>query len=287
MKTRIVLISIVTTVLLLPACGGGEGAQGGGDGTEVVAGFYPLAFAAEEIGRAEVDVVNLTPAGAEPHDVELSVRDVETVGGADLVLYLGGGFQPALEDAVESTGVEAADLLEGLDLRGEDGAVDPHVWLDPLLFAQVAERVGVELGGEVPARQLASQLRALDDELRAGLARCEQRELVTAHDAFGYLGERYDLEVIPVTGISPEAEPTPQDLARVSDLVAGRGVTTVFVEPLLSPEIGETVAREAGAEVAVLDPLEGLTEEQLDRGEDYFSVMRANLEALREGLGCT
>ena len=106
------------------------------------------------------------------------------------------------------------------------------------------------------------------------------------HDAFGYLGDRYGLEVIPITGISPEVEPSPQDLAHISDLVSERGVTTVFVEPLLSPEIGETVAREAGAETAVLNPLEGLTEDELERGENYFTVMRANLDALREGLGC-
>lgn len=269
--------------MLLAACGGTEPDDGK---TDLVAGFYPLAFAAEEIGGDAVEVANLTPPGAEPHDVELSVRDVERVGSADLVLYLGRGFQPALEDAVESSGVAAVDLLDGIELREAGGTVDPHVWLDPLRFAQLTERIGAELGGEDPARQFASRLRALDREYEDGLADCGRRELVTAHDAFGYLGERYGLEVVPVTGISPEAEPTPRDLERVSELVRARGVTTVFVEPLLSPEIGETVAREAGAEVATLNPLEGLTEEELARGENYFSVMRTNLEALREGLGC-
>jgi zinc transport system substrate-binding protein len=148
------------------------------------------------------------------------------------------------------------------------------------------ERIGAELGGEAPARQLASQLRALDGEYREGLADCERRELVTAHDAFGYLGDRYGLEVIPIAGLAPEVEPTPRDLEEVAQLVEERGVTTVFVETLLSPEIGETVAREAGVGTAVLNPLEGLTEEELERGENYVSVMRANLEALRAGLGC-
>jgi zinc transport system substrate-binding protein len=285
--TRIVLTLVAAAALLTSGCG--SDASSAPDGrTDVVAGFYPLAFAATEIGGDRVEVTNLTPPGAEPHDVELSVRDVERVRDADLVLYLGQGFQPALEDAADGDG-SAVDLLEGLDLReGDEGedARDPHVWLDPARFAEVVERIGAELGGDAAARQLTSELRALDEEYSAGLADCERRELVTAHDAFGYLGERYGLEVIPITGISPETEPSPQDLEEVSDLVEERGVTTVFVEPLLSPEIGETVAREAGAETAVLNPLEGLTEEELDRGESYFTVMRANLEALREGLGC-
>jgi zinc transport system substrate-binding protein len=289
MKTRIVLITAgaLATAALATGCGGSESTASPG-AKQVVAGFYPLAFAAEEIGGGGVEVTNLTPPGAEPHDVELSVRDVERVQDADLVLYLGQGFQPALEDAAEGSDA-AIDLLDGLELReGEEGeeALDPHVWLDPVRFAQIAERIGTELGGEAPARQLASQLRALDGEYRAGLEDCDRNELVTAHDAFGYLGDRYGLEVIPITGVSPESEPSPQDLAEISEIVSERGVTTVFVEPLLSPEIGETVAREAGAETAVLDPLEGLTEDELERGENYFTVMRANLGALREGLGC-
>ena len=286
--TRIVLILLTAAVGALVAGCGGDASSAPDGRTDVVAGFYPLAFAAAEVGGDRVEVTNLTPPGAEPHDVELSVRDVERVRDADLVLYLGQGFQPALEDAAEGNDA-AVDLLEGLELReGEEGeeALDPHVWLDPVRFAQVVERIGAELGGEAPARQLASRLRALDGEFRAGLEDCARKELVTAHDAFGYLGDRYGLEVIPITGISPESEPSPQDLAEISELVSERGVTTVFVEPLLSPEIGETVAREAGAQTAVLNPLEGLTEEELAGGEDYFTVMRENLEALREGLGC-
>lgn len=287
--TRIVLILMLTPAGLSVAGCGGEASSASDGRTQVVAGFYPLAFAAAEIGGDRVEVTNLTPPGAEPHDVELSVKGVERVRDADLVLHLGQGFQPSLEDAVEDDGA-ALDLLEGLELRegeeDEEDTLDPHVWLDPVRFAQVVERIGAELGGEAPARQLASQLRALDGEYRVGLEDCERGELVTAHHAFGYLGERYGLEVIPITGISPESEPSPQDLARVSELVSDRGVTTVFVEPLLSPEIGETVAREAGAETAVLNPLEGLTEEELERGESYFTVMRSNLETLKAGLGC-
>jgi zinc transport system substrate-binding protein len=289
-KTRIILTyaGMAATALALAASGCGEGGESAGsdDRMQVVAGFYPLAFAAQEVAGNRVEVTNLTPAGGEPHDVELSPRDVERIRSADLVLYAGGGFQPALEEAADGAEGATVEVLDGLDLREEDGEADPHVWLDPVRFAQVVERIGAELGGEAPARQLASQLRALDGEYREGLADCDRHELVTAHDAFGYLADRYGLEVIPIAGLAPEVEPTPRDLEEIAELVEDRGVTTVFVEPLLSPEIGETVAREAGVATAVLNPLEGLTEEELARGENYLSVMRANLEALRAGLGC-
>ena len=277
MITRIVL-----TLLLaggLTACGGDSDEPGA---THVVAGFYPLAFAAEEIRGVDVEVTNLTPAGAEPHDLELTPREVEEILGADLVLYVGEGFQPAVEEAVESGDVAALDVLEGLELR--DG--DPHVWLDPALFAQVVDRITIELGDGTGSRLLATRLNDLDEAYEAGLADCERREVVTTHDAFGYLAARYGLEVIPITGLAPEAEPSPQDLEAVAELVEERGVTTVFTETLLSPELGQTVAREAGATTATLNPLEGLAEDEIAQGEDYFSVMQANLDALRKGLGC-
>jgi zinc transport system substrate-binding protein len=284
----------------LGGCGGGEG---GDDGRTVIAAFYPLAFAAEEVAPPGTTVRNLTPPGVEPHDFELSGRDVQGVAEADAVLYLGRGFQPALEGAVETTEANGVDLLDGLELLEEPGAhardehepdeereagedADPHVWLDPTLYASIVERIGDELGRQEAARRLSSRLGELDAEFERGLADCERRELVTSHTAFGYLARRYDLEQIGITGISPEAEPTPGELRDLVEEVREHGATTVFFETLLSPRLAETVAREVGAETAVLNPLEGLTEEELEEGADYFSVMRDNLRALRQALGC-
>lgn len=283
MVTRIILILIGVAVAPgLAACGGSPGAAPDGGRLEVVAGFYPLAYAAARIGGDAVIVRNLTPPGAEPHDFELSPGDVEAVRSADLVLYLGEGFQPALEDAVEATAGRAVDLLAGLAVRGRD----PHVWLDPTLYAQLAERIGAELGREQAAGALAAELRALDAELEQGLAGCDRRTIVTSHEAFAYLAARYRLVQVAVTGLSPEAEPAPRDLERTVDEVRASGATTVYVEPLASRRIAETVAREADVGVAVLNPLEGLTEDELAGGADFFSVMRENLAVLREGLGC-
>jgi zinc transport system substrate-binding protein len=294
--SRIVLIAAVA--VLAAGCGGGDDPETGGAATsrtEVVAGLYPLAWAAERIGGDSVEVTNLTPPGAEPHDVELSARDVEDVRGADLVLLLGAGFQPALEDAAEDADGRIVDLLAGLELlegleeghdeeHGPEG--DPHVWLDPLRFAEIAERIGAELAAPAAASTLARDLRRLHESLERGLADCERRELVTSHAAFGYFADRYDLEQIAIAGLSPEAEPTPRRLKDVVEHVRETGATTIFFETLVSPRIAETVARETGARTAVLNPLEGLTAEEVEAGENYLSVMRANLAALRTALAC-
>ena len=262
--------------MLLTGCG--EEERGGEGRVRVVAAFYPLAYAAERVGGEAVEVVDLTPPGAEPHDLELSARDVERVRSADLVLYLGGGFQPAVERAVE----RARGTV--LDLRG--GARDPHVWLDPLRYARIVRRIGRALARPRRAARLAGRLRRLDSEFRSGLARCERRHLVASHAAFGHLAARYRLEQIAIGGLAPESEPTAKELERIVAAVRASGAKTVYTETLASPRVARTVARETGADVAVLDPLEGLAQDELERGRNYFSVMRSNLAALRRGLGC-
>ena len=276
---RLIIILILAAALLLTACGASVHA----DPDTVVASFYPLAFAAEEVAPG-VPVENLTPPGAEPHDIELSPIDAAAVRDARLVLLLGHGFQPQLEDAAGG-GDNVLRLLDtpGLDLLPNG---DPHVWLDPLRYAKIVERTGQALGEEKGTAKLVARLQDLDAEYREGLANCERHEIVTSHEAFAYLAERYGLEQIPITGLSPEAEPRPADLAHVVQLVEDRGVTTIYYETLVSPRIAETVARETGTKTAVLDPIEGLTQAELAKGEDYFTRMRANLRALEEGLGC-
>lgn len=270
---------------LVAVCAGCSG-SGGSDGerTSVVASFYPLAFAAAEIGGDSVRVRNLTPPGAEPHDLEATAGDVQELHDADVVVLLGDGFQPQLEDAA-GDGDHLIQVLEtpGLE-RLEDG--DVHVWLDPLRYVVLVKRIADELGRPDRAERLEDRLRRLDRAFAEGLADCERREIVTNHAAFGYLADRYRLEQVAITGGSPEGEPAPRDLERVVDAVRETGATTVFVEPLVSSRVVEAVAREAGVKTAVLNPIEGLTESEQARGADYFSLMRANLATLREALSC-
>ncbi|MDH4102909.1 MAG: zinc ABC transporter substrate-binding protein [Thermoleophilia bacterium] len=269
------VLALLTLTACLAGCGGKEDAD---SRRVVVTGFYPLAWAAERIGGADFRVVNLTPAGAEPHDLELSPRDVAAIRDAHFVVYVGGGFQPALEEAVAARDDASLDVLAA--------GADPHVWLDAKRFADIALSVGAALGRPAPASRLADELEALDERYRVGLAKCERRTFVTSHAAFATLAKRYGLKELPLAGRSPEAEPSPKKLERLIGDVRDSGATTVFSEPLISKRLVETVARETGATVDVLDPAEGLSQERLAAGEDYFSVMRSNLTGLRRALEC-
>jgi len=286
--SRTVLFSgvLVVGTALLAGCG----SSGAGSSKDtIVAAFYPIAFAAGQVAGKAAEVRNLTPAGAEPHDLELTPGDVRAVRDAALVLYLGDGFMPGLETAVKERSGRSIDLLAQLRQKegnGEGPPRDPHVWLDPMRYAAMVRSIGSSLGDDAAAGRLAGRLEGLDAEFRRGLTGCERRQIVTSHAAFGYLAARYGLEQVPLEGLSPEAEPSARDLAHLVDLVRKSGATTVFFETLVSPKLAQTVAREAGVATAVLNPLEGLTDDEIAAGADYFSVMRSNLAALQKALGC-
>jgi zinc transport system substrate-binding protein len=283
--TRIVLI-IVLTAALVTGCG----ANGSSSGRKtVVAAFYPLAYAAERIGGTRFAVDDLTPPGAEPHDLELTPQDVGRIESANVVLYLSHGFQPAVSKAADQANGTVVDVLQNLPLHSAKGqeqglTADPHVWLDPILFSRIAERIGTALNGS--PTPLVRDLRQLDREYRAGLRHCVRKDIVTSHAAFGYLAQRYGLRQVAITGLTPESEPRPQQLANAVRLVRRSHATTVFFERLVSPRLADTVAREVGARTAVLDPIEGLTPDEQKQGEDYFSLMRQNLANLRRALAC-
>ncbi len=291
----------------------GAAGNGSSDGTvSVAAAFYPLEYVASRVAGDRASVEGLTAPGQEAHDAELSIQQTATLAEADLTIFL-DGFQPTIDAAVEQgTGGAVLEVEETVGLRelgeqhsdeeaghseddGHDhaaGDLDPHFWLDPMKMADLADAVAEELsavdaeGAEeyaANAADLRAELEQLDADYTSGLASCERDLVVVNHDAFGYL-TKYGLELEAIAGLSPDSEPTPADVARLQDLIEDEGVTTVFSETLVSPETAETLARDAGVEADVLDPIEGLADTTAD--EDYLSLMRANLEALRAANGC-
>ncbi len=280
------LVATACGAVLVSGCSAFSSDASSSSEVRVAASFYPLAYVAERVGGSDVTVTNLTRPGGEPHDLALTPAQTAEVSEADLVI-VEDGFQPAVDDAVAQNA--SGEVIDAAELTS-DG--DPHFWLDPLLLAELADQVADELADLDPengeefgqrAAELRAELEELDAAYGAELAQCERDTVVVSHDAFSYLG-RYGLVFEPIAGLSPDAEPTPADLGRLQELVRDEGITTVFSERLVSPRLAETLADEAGVSTAVLDPIEGLSDDTSD--EDYQSLTAENLDALTKANGC-
>ena len=286
-------LGLLLAVALLPALTGCSTSGRTDDGRPIVAAaFYPLAWLAERIGGNDVQVRSLTSPGVEPHDLELSVRQLLDISNASLVLFE-RGFQPSIDDGIDQNAEgRVVDAGAVVHLEELDGRPDPHFWQDPARMATLAERVGRELARIDPAHrqdyrarteEVVGELRDLDRAYADGLASCRRTTLVVSHDAFGYLA-KYGLDIHGIVGLSPDAEPTPGAISELKDLIRSEGITTVYGESLASPRIAETLAREAGVGVGVLDPIEGLSD--ATQGQTYLTLMRANLATIQKGSDC-
>lgn len=273
--------------LVLAACAGGTSQSGGEAKVDVVASFYPLTYVVHEVGGDRVAITDLTPAGGEAHDLELSPRQVSQIAQADLMVYLGGGFQPAVQDSVKQAPgivVDAADAVPADMLIPGDS----HIWLNPLIMADVGDHVAAALTEVDPdgasqftagAAQLRAKMESLNDKFASELSGCEGAMLVSSHEAFGYLAAQYGLEQVGIAGMDPEVEPSPKRLLEVQQVLEKGAVTTVFFESTDASD--QRLADSLGVRAAHLNTLEGTP-----AGGDYVSEMEANLTELVEGLNC-
>ncbi|GAA3559082.1 metal ABC transporter substrate-binding protein [Kribbella ginsengisoli] len=318
-STRAVVAGLAAlAVVTLAGCG--DDAAGGSDGKlDVVASFYPLEFIARSVGGDAVNVTTLTAPGVEPHDLELTPKQVGTIAGAKLVVYE-GGLQPAVDEAVsqnaksagfdvapaaklEATGADFEEHPEGEAAGTPSSTVkpaaymseglDPHFWLDPVRYEAVVQAVTDKLVATDPdhadgykqrAATLLGEVGKLDTEYKAGLADCKLKTFVTSHEAFAYLAKRYGLTMVGIAGFTPDAEPTPTRIKEVQEIVQKQQVTTIFYEELVSPKVAESIARDVHVKTAVLSPIEGLSD--ANSQETYLSLMRENLQELRKANSC-
>ena len=288
---RLARLTIAAALTLSLAACADSPAERNDASIDVTAGLYPLAFVAREVGGEHISVTSLAAPGVEPHDLELSPAAVRSLGQSNLVLHI-GGFQPAVDAAIDSTEARAIDAATALPLRDAPSGegIDPHFWLEPGMLSKYAKVLSAEFARLDPenadayaanAATLAGSLEGLHQRYLDGLEQCERRELITTHEAFQYLAVAYGLEQVGIAGTDPDAEPSPARIREISDLVAASGATTIFAESDASKAVAESVARDAGVEVAVLSPLETVAD-----GEDYFSIMERNLETIRKALDC-
>ncbi len=269
---------------------------------QVVASFYPLYFFASQIGGDKADVSNITPAGAEPHDYEPSTQDIAHIERASVLILNGGGLEAwgdKVEEDLKGKNVEIVSAADGLVTQEveEEGEVikDPHVWLDPILARKEAQKIAqafikVDPANadfyEVNEKSLENKLDLLDQSFKAGLQSCQQKNIVTSHAAFGYIASRYGLKQVSISGLSPDQEPSPKQLADVAKFAKENNVKYIFFETLISPKLSETIAKEISAKTIVFNPLEGLTSDEQSAGKNYLSIQQDNLASLRVALEC-
>lgn len=308
--------AVTLGLVTLSACSTSSAADGkNGDGKlKVVASFYPMQYLAEQIGGDHVTVSSLTKPGVEPHDLELKPRQTAELNEAGCILYL-KGVQPAVDKAIAQSEaknkVDAATLTElehhgtggGHSHEGEEAGhdehegegeagADPHIWLDPVKYAEVAKGVGTSLEKADPdhaaeykknTAALVTKLNGLNTAYQQGLRTTATKTFITTHSAFGYLAERYGLDQEGIAGLDPESEPSPARIKELQTIAKKDKVTTVFFETLASDKTAKTLAEDTGLKTDVLDPLEGITDKS--KGDDYLQVMESNLAALQKALG--
>jgi zinc transport system substrate-binding protein len=315
-KAFLIGLTLITMLALLAACGksGGDAGSAGMNGSngkiKVVTSFYPIYFLAEEIGGAHAQVVNLIPAGVEPHEWSPKSKDLNAASKAQLFLYNGAGLEGWVSDFLQgldkNSGVVTTEVSKGIELIGADGhanegyahghegeATDPHTWVSPKSalimagniknsFIQVDEANKADY--EANYQILKDKLEELDKSFESGLSALPHKDIVTSHQAFGYLCRDYGLNQIAIMGLTPEAEPRAQDLLRIAQFVKENNVKTIFFEELVSHDLAETLAREADVGTMVLNPIEGLTPEQEAKGDNFVTLMEANLQNLKKAL---
>jgi zinc transport system substrate-binding protein len=320
MSRRAVFLLALGLPVAAVGCGGDDGGTTSSTDSRdaqvlsAAVAFYPIEEVVRSVGGDAVEVVGLTPPGGGPHDLELTPETAAALERADVVFYIGRGFQPSVEKAVSALPdeVRTIDLLDSVQLlpvtpqldgtEGEvDGEVlsgnaDPHVWVDPVNMVTLTDVVAATLSEASPpdkatfdagAQAYAAMLQSLSDEFETQLATCESRTIVTSHRAFEYLAQRYDLKQIPIAGLSPDEEPDPKSLEAIAEAAKADDVTVVFFEERVPTALSDTVAREIGASTDALDPIETITQDRLDAGESYLTIQAANLASLVKALRCT
>lgn len=291
---------IYIAFLMIAACciaGCGSSKVGLVEGkVNVVTSFYPLFDFTKQIGGDYVNVINLVPAGVEPHDWSPKSRDIKNMSGAQVFVYQGAGFEGWVKDFLGSLSsnstVRVVEASQGANLITTDEnkkEFDPHAWLSPLNAQKMANNIKTALIEADPAHKDAyeqnyqkynAKLSELDARYKNELAPTAKKEIAVSHHAFAYLCRDYGLTQMSIMGLSPDAEPTAQDLKQINTYIRDHQLKYIFFEELVSDKLAKTLAKDAKVDTLVLNPLEGLTKEQIDAGEDYISIMDKNLKNL-------
>lgn len=293
-KTMAIFLAIL--LILLSGCSNDNVSMEKEDKLSVYVSFYPLYYLANEIGKDNINLSSIIPNGVEPHDYEPTIRQIESVGKSDVFVYIGAGMEPWSEkviDTLDKGKTKVVNSSEGIDLIEVNGAVDPHIWLDPMNMNRMALKIKDAFVEKDPdnkafyeenCEELSKQLISLDEEYKEVLKNKKRNTILVSHEAFGYMAKAYGLKQMPVAGISPNQEPSPKTITKLIDIAKEKNIEYIFLETLASPKTVQIIADEADLDVLVLNPVAGLTKDEIENGDDYISIMKKNLDNLKKAL---
>jgi zinc transport system substrate-binding protein len=293
---KIMAIFLAILLILLSGCSNDNVSMGKEDKLSVYVSFYPLYYLANEIGKDNINLGSIIPNGVEPHDYEPTIRQIESVGKSDVFVYIGADMEPWSEkviDTLDKGKTKVVNSSEGIDLIEVNGAVDPHIWLDPMNMNRMALKIKDAFVEKDPdnkafyeenCEELSKQLISLDEEYKEVLKNKKRNTILVSHEAFGYMAKAYGLKQMPVAGISPNQEPSPKTITKLIDIAKEKNIEYIFLETLASPKTVQIIADEADLDVLVLNPVAGLTKDEIKNGDDYISIMKKNLDNLKKAL---
>lgn len=304
---KLAVLALAVLGLFLTACGKEKNADGKLD---IVTTFYPVYEFTKQVAGEEANVDLLIGAGTEPHDYEPSAKAVATIQDADAFVYENENMETWVPDLLATLKKDEVKVIKATgdmlllpggeeeehEHEGEEHhhAYDPHVWLSPQRAIKLVEHIRDSLSQDFPdkketfeknAAAYIKKLEALDKSYQTSLGAAKQKNFVTQHAAFRYLALDYGLKQVSISGISPDSEPSAARLAELTNYIKKNQIKYIYFEENASQAVASTLSKEAGVELEVLNPLESLTDQDLKAGEDYISVMEANLKALEKTTG--
>lgn len=299
---------------------GANESQQNEDALSVYTTVYPLQYFTERIGGEFVDVSSIYPAGANEHSFEPTQKDMMALADADLFFYIGLGLEGFVENAQKTLANEevklvatAANVTEdqlhistghthaehddhddhGHEEEHAHGEHDAHVWLSPVISQQLALTIKDELVAALPEyeatfntnyEQLVTDLATLHSEFEAMASSTTKKTFFVSHAAFGYIAGHYGFNQIPVAGLNSQSEPSQKELTAIVDLAKKEDIQYIFFEQNVSSKLTETIQKEVNAETLTLHNLSVLTKEDIENNEDYFTLMRKNIDVLKQAL---
>jgi zinc transport system substrate-binding protein len=260
----------------------------------IVASFYPIYEFVKQVGGDKVSVSSLIPVGVEPHDFEPTIQQIQNAERADIVIFNGLGFEGTFLNRIQNDNL--IDTSLGANITNTDNAINPHIWLDPILVKNQVKNIEDALIKLDPTNKEYYQnnainftraLDSLDAYIRSTLQNCDKKDFIAFHDAFSYFANRYGLNQHSIQGVSPEGEVLPQRIQEIVELARDLGINIVYSEELVDPRFADVIAQEIpNGRVLILSPIEGIKDEEQTAGIGYLDKMRENIANLKIGLEC-